>query len=211
MDFGFVSIALLVLSAVLVLLGLKILFKRHWFLQFLRGFSGFVLLLTALVIVLSSLNIATYSQLSKGQTIANISFSQTAPQEFEAVVVNVTNGSETTYTLYGDMWQMDARILRLAMVAKPYYKLDRISGRYYLLEQERSSVRSVHDLQQDNIGIDLWALFKGKSLGLIAADYGSATYSPMADGAVYTIDIGVNGLQAKPVNDAARNIVNEWL
>ncbi|HEY9034898.1 MAG TPA: hypothetical protein VIN71_13235 [Pseudomonadales bacterium] len=211
MDFGIVSIVLLVLSALLIMLGMKLLFRRNWFVQFLRGFAGFSLLLLALLVTLSGLNIATYQQLAKGQTIANISFTRTAGQQYQAELVNVATGQQASYEINGDMWQVDARILRLALVARPFYKLDRISGRFYSLEQERTAARSVYSLAEQETGIDLWSLFKGKSLGLIAADYGSATYSPMADGAVFAIVVGVEGLQARPVNDAARQIVNEWL
>src|SRR5690606_6282578 len=109
MDFGFISITLLVLSAVFVLLGLKILFKRHWFLPFLRGFSGFSLLILATVAVLVSVNIASYHQLAVGRTLANVSFTQQGPQVFEAVVVNAADGMRSTYVIYGDMWQADAR------------------------------------------------------------------------------------------------------
>lgn len=211
MNFGLVSIVLLALSALLIIASVKLLFKRHWFLPFLRGFGGFALLLLAVFIILSGLNIATYNQLKEGQSIANISFSQTGPQEFTATLVNVSSGSQKHYTISGDMWQVDARIMRLALVAQPYYKLDRISGRYYSIEQERVSRRTVHSLADENVGIDLWSLFKGRSLAIVSADYGSATYSPMADNAVFAIELGVNGLQTKPVNDAARQIVNEWL
>lgn len=211
MDFGIVSIVLLVLSALLIMLGMKLLFRRNWFIQFLRGFAGFSLLLLALLVTLSGLNIATYQQLAKGQTIANISFTRTAGQQYQAELVNVATGQQASYEINGDMWQVDARILRLALVARPFYKLDRISGRFYSLEQERTAARSVYSLAEQETGIDLWSLFKGRSLGLIAADYGSATYSPMADGAVFAIVVGVEGLQARPVNDAARQIVNEWL
>lgn len=211
MEFGIVSISLLVISALLIMLGIKILFRRNWFLHFLRGFAGFSLLLLALLVTLSGLNIATYQQFKQGQAVANISFTRTAGQQYEAELVNVNSGQQSTWLINGDMWQVDARILRLALVSRPFYKLDRISGRFYSLEQERSSPRSVYSLAEHEAGIDLWSLLKDRSIGLVSADYGSATYSPMADGAVYAIVVGVDGLRAEPVNDAARQIVNEWL
>lgn len=211
MEFGVVTIVLLTFAAVLILAGLKLLFKPNWFIQFLRGFAGFGLLLVATGTILSALNLASYSQLQEGEDIANVSFTKQNEQSFQATVVNIQTGAQNAFVIDGDMWQIDARVLRVAFAGStPFYKLDRISGRYYSLEQERSSPKTVFSLAGESVGFDLWRLFKGSDMGIISADYGSATFLPMADGAVFTVSIGVSGLQAKPVNSEAQHIVNEW-
>jgi hypothetical protein len=40
--------------------------------------------------------------------------------------------------------------------------------------------------------------------------YGSATYLPMADGALYDIRVSPTGLVARPLNQAARDAVGTW-
>ena len=57
MDFGFVSISLLILATVMTLGGLKLLIKKNWLLQFLRGFSGFGLIVFAFIIVMIGVNL----------------------------------------------------------------------------------------------------------------------------------------------------------
>ena len=51
---------------------------------------------------------------------------------------------------------------------------------------------------------------KSKTVGLLSATYGSATYLPMADDSVYSVSIGSSGLVSEPVNTVAKTIVNEW-
>ena len=210
MDFGLVSVSLLIIAAVLILVGLKLLIKRNYFIQFLRGFAGFGLLSLAFIIIMSGLNIASYSQLSQGEQIANISFKKVNNQNYDATVVNVQTGEQSSFNIDGDMWQVDARVLKLFLSSTPFYKLERISGRYYSLDQERTNNRSVYPLTGQSMGFDLWSIFKGSSIGLLSASYGSATYLPMADDAVFTVSIGSSGLVSKPVNTSASAIVNEW-
>lgn len=210
MDFGLVSISLLTVAAILILVGLKLLFKRNWLVQFLRGFCGFGLLLIAFIIIMSGLNIASYAQLSVGEEIANISFKKVNEQNFDATVVNVQTGQFETFNIDGDMWQVDARVLKLFLSSTPFYKLERISGRYYSLDQERSNSRSVYPLTGQSVGFDLWSIFKGQNIGLLSANYGSATFLPMANDSVFTVSIGASGLVSKPVNSTAQSIVNEW-
>lgn len=211
MDFGIVSIVLLVLAAVLVLVASKVLFKRHWFLQFLRGFTGFFLLVIAAIAVLVSINIATYKPLSQGQVLAHISFAETAPQEYQALIIQTGLGEESSYVLRGDMWQVDARSLTIALSKKPFYQLNSLSARYYALEQENSLAEKPHILANSDVGINLWRYFKGKSLGILTANDVSASFLPIADGAMYTITIGSDGLEAKPANVVAEKVMNEWL
>jgi hypothetical protein len=40
--------------------------------------------------------------------------------------------------------------------------------------------------------------------------YGSATYLPMSDGALYEIKVSQSGLVARPMNQAAREAVSGW-
>lgn len=210
MEFGMVSISLLVVAAGLVLLGLKLLFATGWFVHFLRGFGGFGLIAVAAVIVMVGLNLTSYAQLEEKQDLANVSFSKLNEQSYEATVVSVNGGVEYKFTVEGDMWQINSRVLKLAASSTPFYKLDSISGRYYSLEQQRSSAQSVSVVPDTGIGLDLWTWFKNKNVGLIVTSLQKSQYLPMADGAVYSVSAGENGLQSAPVNEAAKSIDNEW-
>ena len=66
------------------------------------------------------------------------------------------------FMLAGDEWQLDARVLKwkgwanlLGLDAQ--YRLERVSGRYRDIEQERNDERTVYALSE-NPGVDLWTL-----------------------------------------------------
>jgi hypothetical protein len=44
----------------------------------------------------------------------------------------------------------------------------------------------------------------------VDALFGSATFVPMADGALYAVSVSQSGLIARPANQAARNAVAGW-
>ena len=82
MEFGLVTISLLVIAAVFVLLGLKLLGRKGWILGFLRGALGLACLLWAVFLLMSGLSIASYVELKDGQVLANVGFKQRADQSF---------------------------------------------------------------------------------------------------------------------------------
>ena len=103
------------------------------------------------------------------------------------------------FMLAGDEWQLDARVLKwkgwanlLGLDAQ--YRLERVSGRYRDIEQERKDERTVYALSE-NPGVDLWTLSieYPRWLPFVDAVYGSATYLPMADGARYEVSITQSG------------------
>jgi hypothetical protein len=111
---------------------------------------------------------------------------------------------------------VDAHVLKWSALANwvgfdAAYRLDRISGRYTKVEDERSLPRTVYPLNPPD-RLDIWELVRSNAgwLPWIDAVYGSATFLPMADGAVYEIKISESGLLARPVNDAARAAVGNW-
>ena len=58
---------------------------------------------------------------------------------------------EKQYVLYGDQWQIDARVVRWKLPAlmagvPPLYRLERLSGRYGDAAREAAATRSVHSL-----------------------------------------------------------------
>jgi len=211
MEFGFFTISLLVIAGVLVLSGLRLLLAAGWFLQFLRGFAGFGQILIALIIVLVGVNLASYSQLDAKQDLANISFKKVDSQRFEASIASVSGGLETKFIVDGDMWQVTSRALSVMGSSSRFYKMNSISGRYYSLEQQRSSAQSFSSFKHESVGIDLWGMFNGKDIGLVGGDEIKSKFIPMSDGAVFSISIGADdSLDVEAVNDEAKKIVNEW-
>jgi len=156
-----------------------------------------------------------YGRLVDEERVSRIEFSQAAPGEYVARVM-IDGQSDRMFTLRGDEWQMDARVVNWKPPATilgldPIYQLDRLSGRYSDIEEERTSMRTVHALS-DELALDVWHVARRFPVLMPGVDayYGTATYLPMADGARFEVTLTRTALIARPVNEAARDAVGEW-
>jgi hypothetical protein len=210
------------LIVVFALAGLLLLFaavrrvrRRRIFGGMLTGVSGLVLLLLSACAALIAANLVTYQRLSFEQPAGELQLSRTGPREYSAVLTYPA-GERATFALQGDEWQVDARVLKWHAFANlvgfdTAYRLERISGRYAHIEEERSQARTVYALNAPQ-RIDPWDLIHRYHSWLpwLDAFYGSATFLPMADGALYEIKVSQSGLVARPLNQAARDAVGGW-
>jgi hypothetical protein len=121
-----------------------------------------------------------------------------------------------SFVLRGDEWQVDARVLKwrgLANIAgfDTVYRLERIGGRYRDIDSERGAPRTVHVLNEP-ARIDAWELARRyrEYVPWVDALSGSATFLPMADGALYQVSVSQSGLVARPLNQAGREAVTGW-
>jgi len=215
MFYSLLSVIISIAALVLIYLALRFLARGHWLFGFLRGLLGLGLLAVAVAAVLVALDLRSYKQMAQEEPIATLSFNQLGEQHYEATLVH-SSGQERDFELYGDQWQLDARIIRWqgpisGLGIRPGYRLDRISGRYYSLDDEQTGTRSLHDLSQSNWGVDIWAWVRqAKWMPLLEAQYGSATFVPMADNALYEVQLSGTGLTAKPLNGPAREALAIW-
>jgi len=215
MGYLFLAIMFVLLAAVLTYFASKILFKHSWILGWLRGMFGLALLLGVTVLALMAFDIYSYRQLDSEQNIATISFTALDSQEYAATFVD-NNGSQQNFTLLGDQWQLDSRIIkwngilsRLGM--NTGYRLERISGRYLLLDDERTKNRSVFALSETPGGVDVWTWLKAMNNdSLVDARYGNSAFLPMVDGGQYQISVSNSGLLARPLNEPAQTAVEQW-
>jgi len=214
------SDAVVIVIAIFGLLLLALACQRLLRARFLAAggsaFAGVILLSAAAIAFLISSNLHTYARLTHEEPVAEIVFEARGPQRFAATLTQVPSGEMQTFVLTGDDWQLDARVLKwrgwanlLGLDAQ--YRLERVSGRYRDIEQERHDERTVYPLS-DNPGIDLWTLSSEypRWLPFVDAVYGSATYLPMADGARYQVSITQSGLIARPLNQAATTATAGW-
>jgi len=189
--------------------------RRRVFGGVLIGATALVLILLSVVAALIAVNLLTYQRLSFEQPAGELQLTRTGDREFNAVLT-YPSGEHANFALRGDEWQIDARVLKWHAFANlvgfdSAYRLDRIGGRYTRLEDERSQPRSVYSLNQPQ-RIDLWDLVHRYHSWVPWMDalYGSATFLPMADGALYEIKVSQSGLVARPLNQAARDAVAGW-
>lgn len=214
------------IGLVLVLKGLGALFRGRAFggLFALLGGSGF--LLAAGLVATLALNIQTYARLTYERPVATIETRKLAPQYYEVKVTEPATDAahpvrSQTYPVHGDQWRIEAQVLRWKPWANvlgldSQYRLDRLSGRYELIEQEINAPRSVHALaprEQLDLPwrISTWDTARRYRRYVDAVDtlYGGGAYMPMADGGQYEVRITQSGLVASPTNDAARQAASE--
>ena len=181
----------------------------------MNGAAAFALISISVFVMLIAGSVRTYERLSFEQPAGELQLARTGEREFNAVFT-YPSGQRTNFALRGDEWQVDARVLKWHAFANivgfdTAYRLERISGRYTHIEDERSQARTVYSLRAA-ARFDPWDLVHRHHSWLPWMDalYGSAAFLPMADGALYEVKVSQSGLIARPLNHAARDAVGSW-
>jgi len=161
------------------------------------------------------LSLFSYGRLIDEKIVGRIEFRHISPQEFQARLM-LAGEKDRLFTLHGDEWQMDAKIVTwkppmTILGLDPMYQLDRLSGRYAEISREVSAPRTVHSLAPA-MPVDIWRAARRYPWLMPGMDayYGTATFVPMADGALYEVSLSRDALIARPANDRARAAVGGW-
>lgn len=214
MGYLLLAMALVLIAVVLAVWTIKLL-HNTWFLSWLRGTLGIALVASVIVFMFMAWDIYSYKQLQSEQSIATIRFKSLDKQHYLAIFV-MNNGKQQNFELYGDQWQLDSRIIKWhgllsRMGMKTGYRLDRLSGRYLSLDDERTKKRSAYTLYQSVANVDVWNWLKQFNMDtMVDARYGNSTFLPMIDEGQYQVSIGISGLLARPLNETARAAVDRW-
>jgi hypothetical protein len=216
MLYTLVALVVVVVAVAIVYRALKILWLSSWFMGWVKGMFGLSLLALGGAIGVVAYDIYSYKQILVGQPVATINFETIEDQYFDAVVVDA-NGKQQRFSLYGDQWQLDARIIKWqgyfsGFDIKPAYRLDRLSGRYYDLHKETTEKRSNFSIVKSPLQLDVWWLVHEypEWFAVLDTNYGTARYLPMKHGALYEISLTNTGLNVRPLNDVASNAMSEW-
>jgi hypothetical protein len=209
MDAAPIALALALFGVVLLALACLRIYRARWIAGGGALLGGAALLGLAGLLFIVSLNLHTYARLTYEAPVAELVFEKRGPKTYQLTMVRIPSGDLQIFMLEGDEWQLDARVLKwkgwatwLGLDAQ--YRLERLSGRYRDIEDERTAKRTVYPLTE-NPGLDLWTLATDRPdrLPFVDAVYGSATYLPMADGARFRVTLSQTGLLARPMNGAA--------
>lgn len=216
MIFTLVALLISLIAIYVAYKAARMLWQNSWFVGFCRGLFGLALLAVAGLIALTAFDVYSYKQVLQEQVVATISFNRIDNQHYTAVLAD-KDGKEQRVELRGDQWQLDARIVKwdgyLATLGiKPAFRLERLSGRYYDIEKETTAKRTAYTVHNSLYGVDVWRIFHSNPdwVPVVDAVYGSATYLPMKDGALFEISLSHTGLVARPVNAAAKDAVSEF-
>ena len=186
---------------------------RHWrerrrFAATLRVLWCLVFLGLALLGSVAGIVLLGYRRLAAEAAVARIEAHALDAQRY-AVDILTPDGERRHVELAGDDWQLDARVIKwtpraVVLGAPPLYRLDRVTGRYRDAQQEQSTPKSVAVLSNPT-ELDLWQMKQRfpQWIPWVDADYGSAAYLPMIDGANYKVSLSASGgLIARPADQA---------
>ena len=155
-----------------------------------------------------AIGIQGYRALTHEALAARISVQPVTPRHFTATF-RFPDGSDRSYEVAGDAIYVDAHILKWKPLANfmglhTAYELDRVGGRYYALEEERTAERSLHSLRQDK-AVDLFDLRQRYAFlaPLLDAEYGSASFVPVTGPAQFELRVSSTGLLIREVQPAA--------
>ncbi|HEY1709878.1 MAG TPA: hypothetical protein VGG10_16535 [Rhizomicrobium sp.] len=206
-----------VLGIVFVLAGFGHLFAGRIGHGSRRLLFGFPVLAVGTAFGLIALNTQSFARLTHESDVALVRVKTTdAATGDYAVTVKRIDGSPLVITcpLQGDEWLISARVQKW----KPWanilgldstYALDQIENKYRTATRGNGKTITACDLSGPVPSAN--RMVPNAVLAwLIAHSYaqqrsfGSASYMPLADGAVYKVVMTQAGLNAEPVNDAAR-------
>lgn len=162
------------------------------------------------------LNAQSFSRLTYEAPVANVSVKLADPaNNLYDVTVTRLDGPQTVQVcrLQGDEWDMSARTQKWKPWANVLgldstYTLDQLSNRYFSAERANGKTITACDLKGPPPAIDAyvpksWLFWIFDHSFVEDRRFGTASYMPLADGAVYRVVMTQSGLNAEPVNAPA--------
>lgn len=196
-------LALFVSGGLLCVLTLRLFWKQGLIKYLPVLFLGLLLSGVGGVFIALGLGLLDYQIIPRDRTLATVYFTQTSDKSF-SVQVKMSSGSQSSLTLQGDHWQVDAKTLsgdrRLPFDIQPLARLENFY--VYSRSQKMQSV----EIQRVPVGdrrfpvsLDTWQWLK-KAPGLRALlnfEVTRTVRQPMLDKTVYRISMSNLGLVAE--------------
>ena len=146
-----------------------------------------------------SIAIQGYHALTREELAVSVKVEPTGAQKFTARFT-LPDGSEKVFTFAGDQLYVDAHILKWKPLANIFglhtsYELDRVAGRYAVLNDETTKVHTVYSLSKDR-PLDLFDLRRRFAAlnPLLDAEYGSATFINTNSTEEFRVMVSTTGL-----------------
>lgn len=177
----------------------------------LRVGAGGVGLLIALALLAGgalcgtlAVGLSGYRALTREELAATVRTAPAGPQTFEARFA-FPDGREASYSLAGDQFAVEARILKWHPWANllglhTAYELDRVTGRYASIEDEQQRPRTVYALAPEHpIDLHAWRARLPWLAPFVDAEYGSSTFTQADRAATYEVRVSTTGLLVREV------------
>ena len=194
-----VAIAFGVLGAALVVMAIRALRGRRWMGGAARTGAGALFLSLGALSATLGVSLQGYQGLTNEELALTVTTVPTGPDAFQAFL-EFPDGRDTTLHVRGDQLLVDAHILKWHYIANvigyaTQYELDRLTGRYAAIDDERTRPRTVHSLKTEK-PLDLFALARRHSWlrFLVDAEYGSASYVDVDRPARFEVRVSSTGL-----------------
>lgn len=162
--------------------------------------------LTVSVVLISLLAVTPfyiYDRFNQQQAIAKIEFTKQSDQVFLAHLYKGSFCYNEDFQILGDQVQLDASFLKwngwaVLLGFESLYRLDRLSGRYRKIEDQKTKAKSYHDLATEVV-FDAFTdkELQGESSWIVDSQYGSSVYIDIRSDLIYKIYKTEDGLVAK--------------
>jgi hypothetical protein len=200
-----VAVGFALLSAILFAFAMQAFRKRRWMGTATRAGGGALFLALSALGATLSVSTQGYRALTGEELAMTVTTVPSGPRTFQAFV-EFADGRDTTLSVQGDQILVDAHILKWRYLAnvlglETEYELDRLTGRYVDIEDERQLDRTVHSLKTDK-PVDLFDLVRRYSFlrWLVDAEYGSATYIEVQEPARFQVFVSTTGLLIRQID-----------
>jgi hypothetical protein len=203
---------LLVLAGVFLLLALillrsaiTVLRQQHYMSGLSAGAASLLLFACAALASVATVGVLGYRALTYEEVAATVMTQPVTPQHFRATI-RFPDERVVMYELAGDAFYIDAHILKWRPALNLLglhtgYELDRVSGRYDAMAEERSRPRTMFSLARSK-PVDLFELARHSSLltPLVDARYGSASFVSAARApALFQVLVSSTGLLIRQI------------
>lgn len=198
-------IAPALMALVLVCYALPAIKKKRWLGLGTRVLGALLLLSLSALAMTLSVATAGYYALTHEALAATVQLRQLGDQRYSAIF-SFPDGSQQAFELAGDQFSVEANIVKWHPFANilglhTHYRLERVAGRYDILEHEQTRPRTVYALAQ----AASWDVLELKRHfapleTLVDAEYGSATFAAAQELATYHIYVSTTGLLVRSAN-----------
>jgi len=178
--------------------------KRKLFRMAMNFLSA--LLMVSLSALFGTISIAVqgYHALIREELAAIVKVEPAGEQKFMARFF-MPDGNEKVFSLTGDQLYVDAHILKWKPLANIFglntsYELDRVAGRYAILNDKTTKVHTVYSLSK-NRSLDMFDLRRRFTIlnPLLDAEYGSATFINSNNTEEFRIMVSTTGLLIRKI------------
>ena len=198
------AVGFAVVGLVFLVVGIKALKNKRFFGSAATVTLALLLLAVSALSVTMSVGVQGYRAFTREDVAATVVTRPSGRQTF-SVSFRYPDGRLKMFDIEGDELYVDARILKWKPILNwlgvhTAYELDRVSGRYLDIEEERSKERTLYSLGRDK-NLDLFDLRRRYAVfaPFLDAEYGSATFIQVDKPATFEVRVSTSGLLIRAV------------